>query len=62
MPQIGYPRGQGACFGEYSMAQHTQGEMNIRVQEKTFAGFVRFVTYAVVAIVVFLVFLALVNG
>jgi hypothetical protein len=44
------------------MADYQPGKMDIRVQEKTFAGFVRFVTYAVVAIVIFLVFLALANG
>ncbi|MDF2140988.1 aa3-type cytochrome c oxidase subunit IV [Paenirhodobacter sp. CAU 1674] len=44
------------------MADYQPGKMDIRVQEKTFAGFVRFVTYAVVAIIIFLVFLALANG
>lgn len=44
------------------MAEHQPGSMDIRVQEKTFAGFIRFVTYATVAIVIFLVFLALANG
>ncbi len=44
------------------MAEHQPGSMDIRVQEKTFAGFIRFVTYAAVAIVIFLVFLALANG
>jgi hypothetical protein len=44
------------------MADYQPGKMDIRVQEKTFAGFVHFVTYAVVAIVLFLVFLALANG
>lgn len=44
------------------MAEHQQGSMDIRDQEKTFAGFIRFVTYATVAIVIFLVFLALANG
>ncbi|WP_415184168.1 aa3-type cytochrome c oxidase subunit IV [Phaeovulum sp.] len=44
------------------MADHTQGDMDIRAHEKTFAGFVKFVTYAVVATLLVLVFLALVNG
>lgn len=44
------------------MADYQQGKMDIRAQEKTFAGFVKFVTYAVVAILLFLVFLALANG
>ena len=44
------------------MSDHVPGKMDIRVQEKTFAGFVRFVTIAVVVILAFLVFLALANG
>ena len=44
------------------MAEHKHGEMNIEVQEKTFAGFVKIVGYAMVFILVFLIFLALVNG
>lgn len=44
------------------MADHKPGSMDIRVQEKTFAGFTRFVTWSVVAIIAFLVFLALANG
>lgn len=41
---------------------HRRGTMDIRVQERTFAGFMRFSTVAVIVIVAFLVFLALVNG
>ncbi|KEO52600.1 aa3-type cytochrome c oxidase subunit IV [Thioclava pacifica] len=44
------------------MADYKPGNMDIRVQERTFAGFVRFVTVSVVVIICFLVFLALVNG
>ena len=44
------------------MADHKHGEMNIDVQEKTFAGFVKFTIWTVVAIIVFLIFLAMVNG
>lgn len=44
------------------MSDYVPGKMDIRVQEKTFAGFVRFVTIAVVVILAFLVFLALANG
>lgn len=44
------------------MAEYQPGKMDIRVQEKTFAGFIRFVTVAVVVILCFLVFLALANG
>ena len=44
------------------MSDYVPGKMDIRVQEKTFAGFVHFVTIAVVVILAFLVFLALANG
>ena len=44
------------------MAEHKPGSMDIRVQERTFAGFIRFVTYSGVAIILFLVFLALANA
>ncbi|MCB1399001.1 MAG: aa3-type cytochrome c oxidase subunit IV [Rhodobacteraceae bacterium] len=44
------------------MAQHETGSMDIRAQEKTFAGFVKFVTWSVVVILGVLVFLALANG
>jgi hypothetical protein len=44
------------------MAEHKHGEMNIDVQEKTFAGFVSWVTRISVGVLVFLVFLAIVNG
>ncbi len=44
------------------MADHQQGSMDIRVQERTFAGFMRFTAVSVVVILVFLVFLALANG
>ncbi len=44
------------------MADHTHGEMDTKVQEKTFDGFVKIVTWSCVLIAVFLVLLALVNG
>lgn len=44
------------------MADHQQGSMDIRVQERTFAGFMRLTAVSVVVILVFLVFLALANG
>lgn len=42
--------------------EHKHGTMDITVQERTFAGFVRFVTWTVVLILVFLVLLAMFNG
>ncbi len=44
------------------MADHEHGTMDIKAQEKTFAGFIKFTTYTIIGILVFLVFLALVNG
>ncbi|MEZ5756055.1 MAG: aa3-type cytochrome c oxidase subunit IV [Paracoccaceae bacterium] len=38
------------------------GSMDIRAQEKTFAGFVKFVQYGVVIIFAILIFMALVNA
>lgn len=42
------------------MAEHKQGEMDISVQEKTFAGFVSMVTKATILIILTLIFLALI--
>jgi hypothetical protein len=44
------------------MSDHKHGEMDISVQEKTFAGFMSMVTKGTIAIIVFLIFLALVGG
>lgn len=44
------------------MAEHKPGEMNIKEQEKTFAGFVSLSTKAVIVIFVLLIFLALVGA
>ncbi|MDX5384392.1 MAG: aa3-type cytochrome c oxidase subunit IV [Rhodobacterales bacterium] len=44
------------------MAEHKHGEMNIDVQEKTFAGFVTFTVRAVMVIIGILLFMALVNS
>jgi len=44
------------------MAEHKPGSMDIRAQEKTFAGFVSFATWAVVVIIGVLIFLALANA
>lgn len=44
------------------MADYKPGSMDIRVQEKTFAGFVNFAKWAVVLIIAVLIFMALVNA
>lgn len=44
------------------MAEHKQGSMDIRTQEKTFAGFIKMVTWGAAIAIGTLIFLALVNG
>ncbi|MBC7676538.1 MAG: aa3-type cytochrome c oxidase subunit IV [Rhodoferax sp.] len=44
------------------MAEHKQGSMDIKAQEKTFAGFMRMVSWGGVIIVALLIFMALVNA
>jgi len=44
------------------MAEREPGKMDIRAQEKTFAGFMGLVTKAVVIILVLVVIMALANG
>ena len=44
------------------MAEHKQGSMDIKEQEKTFAGFMRMVSWGGVIIVAILIFMALVNA
>lgn len=41
---------------------HTHGSMDIRVQEKTFAGFIAFTKWTLVVIFVVLIFMALTNS
>lgn len=44
------------------MAEHKPGSMDITVQEKTFAGFIRMVTWGTVISICVLIFLALANA
>jgi Bacterial aa3 type cytochrome c oxidase subunit IV len=44
------------------MAEHKHGSMDIKAQEKTFAGFVRMVTWGIVISVGILIFMALANA
>lgn len=44
------------------MAEHKHGEMDITVQEKTFAGFMNWIVKSTIFIVIFLLFLAMING
>jgi Bacterial aa3 type cytochrome c oxidase subunit IV len=41
---------------------HTHGTMDIRTQEKTFAGFIRMVTWGIGISIGILIFMALVNS
>ncbi len=41
------------------MADHKHGEMDIEVQEKTFAGFANFTQWTVIAILVTLILMAI---
>jgi hypothetical protein len=63
--RAGKPRrhaGQRKRTGDRDMAEHKQGSMDIRVQEKTFAGFIRMVSWGIVIVLAVLVFLALANA
>jgi Ni,Fe-hydrogenase I cytochrome b subunit len=44
------------------MAEHKHGSMDIRVQEKTFAGFIRLTTWGAGISIAVLIFLALANA
>ena len=44
------------------MAEHKPGSMDTRVQEKTFAGFVRMATWGAIISVGILLFMALANA
>ena len=44
------------------MADHKHGSMDIRPQEKTFAGFIRMVTWGACISIAILIFMALVNA
>jgi Ni,Fe-hydrogenase I cytochrome b subunit len=44
------------------MADHKHGSMDIRVQEKTFDGFIRMVTWGAIISICTLIFMALVDA
>ena len=44
------------------MAEHKHGSMDIKVQEETFAGFIRFTIRTVIVILVAVVLLAMFNA
>jgi hypothetical protein len=49
-------------MADHSVTEHKHGAMDIRVQEKTFSGFVRMVSWSLVIIFCVLVFMALANA
>jgi hypothetical protein len=48
--------------GQHKDAEHEHGTMDIRAQEKTFAGFIRMTTWGVGITIGILIFLALANA
>ncbi len=44
------------------MAEHKHGSMDIKAQEKTFAGFIRMTTWGIVISIGVLIFMALANA
>jgi Ni,Fe-hydrogenase I cytochrome b subunit len=49
-------------MADHNQPEHVHGSMDIRTQEKTFAGFIRMSTWVVVAVIVVLIFMGLVNA
>ncbi|MBP9183176.1 MAG: aa3-type cytochrome c oxidase subunit IV [Fuscovulum sp.] len=49
-------------MAEHAHSEYKHGTMDVRVQEKTFAGFIRMVSIAIVIIFCVLVFMALANA
>jgi len=48
--------------GQQDKGEHKPGSMDIQVQEKTFAGFIRMVTWGIGISIGLLIFAALVNA
>ncbi len=44
------------------MSDYKHGEMDIKVQEETFGGFINWITKSVIVIIVALILLALINA
>lgn len=49
-------------MADHSHSAYQHGSMDIRVQERTFAGFIRWITWSVVVILFLLILLALSNA
>jgi hypothetical protein len=48
--------------GQHHEGEHEPGSMDIRVQEKTFVGFIRMVTWGISISIGLLIFAALLNA
>jgi Ni,Fe-hydrogenase I cytochrome b subunit len=49
-------------MADHNHSEHVHGSMDIRAQEKTFAGFIRMTVWVAVVVVAVLVFMGLVNA
>lgn len=49
-------------MADHHQGEHKHGSMDIRAQEKTFAGFVRMTTWVAGISIAILIFMALVNS
>ncbi|MDZ4085548.1 MAG: aa3-type cytochrome c oxidase subunit IV [Tabrizicola sp.] len=49
-------------MADHKTSDHAHGSMDIRAQEKTFAGFIRLATWATVVIIAVLIFMGLANA
>lgn len=49
-------------MADQNHSEYVHGSMDIRAQEKTFAGFVRMATWVVVVVICVLIFMGLVNA
>jgi Ni,Fe-hydrogenase I cytochrome b subunit len=49
-------------MADHHQSEHVHGSMDIRAQEKTFAGFVRMSVWVVVVVIAVLIFMGLVNA
>jgi hypothetical protein len=49
-------------MADKTSGEHVHGTMDIRQQEKTFAGFIRLSVYVIVVAIAILIFMALTNA
>lgn len=49
-------------MADHKTSDHVHGSMDIRAQEKTFAGFIRMAVWVAVAAIAVLIFMGLVNA